>query len=199
MTRKLMDNYVQETGESQALVESNLHRAADLINSFKKVAVEQTSDSLDEIVFHDYLRDVIASVEPRLNDNQVVIELISDGDWMIKTYPGAWWQVLSNLIENSLSHGFLNQSSGVITVSAQLQSGKLVLTYRDDGCGMDAATLEKLYEPFYTTTRKHGNTGLGMHIVYNLVVQQLGGSICCHSKLGQGVEFVICIEAVLIS
>ncbi|MFT4926413.1 MAG: ligand-binding sensor domain-containing protein/signal transduction histidine kinase [Phenylobacterium sp.] len=194
VTRKLMNSYFEQTEQSQTLVESNLHRAAELVQSFKKVAVEQTADKLDEIVFHDYLAEAIKnlqSVQPRLADNQVSITLLSQGDWVIKTWPGAWWQLLSNLTENSLDHGFFDLTVGEITINAQLKHNQLSVVYRDNGKGMSKAELDKIYEPFYTTARSRGSKGLGMHIVYNLVVQKLGGSIRCQSAPGQGVEYTI--------
>ncbi|MFT4924159.1 MAG: ligand-binding sensor domain-containing protein/signal transduction histidine kinase [Phenylobacterium sp.] len=200
MSRKVMNNYIAETKQAQALVDNNLHRAAELIQSFKKVAVDQTEDSFDNIHFHDYLQDIIRSMEPRLNKHQIAITLASTGDWSVQTWPGAWWQILSNLTENTLSHGFLrprpNQPGGQITISAQLthsQNNQSVLRfhYHDNGCGMDEETLEKIYEPFFTNARNRGHAGLGMHIVYNLVVQKFAGSISGQSTVDGGVEFVI--------
>ncbi len=194
MTRKSLDDYIEATTQSQTLVENSLHRAAELIQSFKKVAVEQTADSFDEIVFHDYLGDIITSIEPRLTrltNQKITIELLSKGHWSIRTYPGAWWQLLSNLVENSLSHGFSDQSSGEITIYAERKGHCLFFTYSDNGNGMSAEALKKMYEPFFTTTRGRGDTGLGMHIVFNLVVQKLGGDINCQSEPGKGVVFVI--------
>ncbi|MFT4928654.1 MAG: ligand-binding sensor domain-containing protein/signal transduction histidine kinase [Phenylobacterium sp.] len=191
ITRKLLQAYVDNTKQGQALVDSNLHRAAELVQSFKKVAVEQTADSFDEIVFHDYLTDIINSIEPRLTDTDISIKLISQGDWWLKTWPGAWWQVISNLVENSLSHGFLNKTAGEITIEARLEQDRLHFVYRDNGNGMNALELGNMYEPFYTTARSRGGTGLGMHVVFNLVVQKLGGEINCYSEPDKGVEFEI--------
>ncbi|MFT4928062.1 MAG: ligand-binding sensor domain-containing protein/signal transduction histidine kinase [Phenylobacterium sp.] len=191
VSRKSLETYVQSSEESQALVEGNLHRAAELISSFKQVAVEQTADNIDNIVFHDYLTDIITSVERKLADRQIVIKLLSKGDWQLKTWPGAWWQILSNLVENSLVHGFYNQSSGEITIDVELCEDLLRFIYHDNGNGMTAEVLEKIYEPFYTTARNRGGTGLGLPVVFNLVVHKLGGSIKCYSEPGQGVEFMI--------
>ena len=191
VSRKLLVDYMHDTEQGQTLVETNLHRAAELIQSFKKVAVEQTADSFDEINFHGYLQDIIRSIVPRLKGSQIEIILASTGDWSLKTWPGAWWQLLSNLIENSLSHGFSNQSSGQIVINAELELDRLRVSYSDNGHGMTPQERDKMYEPFYTTNRSGGNTGLGMHIVYNLVVQKLGGNIQCQSEPGKGVLFII--------
>ena len=191
MTRKLLDSYMLESQQSQSLVENNLYRAAELVQSFKKVAVEQTADRLDEIVFHDYLAEILSSIVLGLKNPQISINLVSQGDWTIKTWPGAWWQLLSNLIDNSVSHGFLNKPDGQITISAELESSCLRLIYSDNGHGMSEEACEKMYEPFYTTARSRGGTGLGMHVVFNLVAQKLGGSITCQSKPDKGVTFTI--------
>ncbi|MFT4924446.1 MAG: signal transduction histidine kinase/ligand-binding sensor domain-containing protein [Phenylobacterium sp.] len=193
VSRKIMDRYLAETRQTQTMVESNLHRAAQLIQTFKKVAVEQTADNCGEIIFHDYLAEIIASLKPQLvsTDSQIKISLISSGDWPFYTWPGAWWQVLSNLVENSVSHGFLNRTFGEITISATLENGSLVFVYRDNGNGMNKTTKDQVFEPFYTTARNRGSTGLGMHIVFNLVVHKIKGKISCFSEPGQGVEFRI--------
>ena len=199
LSRQLLQSYVEQTAESQALVDSNLHRAAQLIQSFKKVAVEQSADGDELIHFHQYLKDIIRSVAPRANHHQVTITLITDEDWQVQTCPGAWWQLLSNLIENSLLHGFADNTTGNITdstggdisIAAVLVEDRLKLVYQDNGKGMDAQQLENIYEPFYTTTRHQGSTGLGMHIVYNLVVQKLGGTIDCQSEPDKGVMFTL--------
>ena len=193
MTRKSLVEYIENTEQSQTLVDSNLQKAAQLVQSFKKVAVGQTEDNVNEMVFHDYLTDIIRSITPGLKDKSIEINLLTQGDWVISTWPGAWWQLLSSLVENSLLHGFLDKSSGEITVSAELdiENTHLQFIYRDNGHGMTAEQLDKIYDPFYTTARCRGGTGLGMHIVYNLVVQKLGGSIKCQSEPGQGVVFMI--------
>ena len=194
MTRKLMNDYISETANSQALVDSNLHRAAELVQSFKKVAVNQSEDNLDDICFNEYLRDIIKTVLPSLEKDQISITLDCEEDLKIKTYPGAWWQIVSNLIENSRDHGFLHSTADnkQITLNAELtEQGMLRFVYCDNGCGMAQNALDKIYEPFYTTTRNHDHTGLGMHIVYNLVVHKFAGKIQCQSTLGQGVTYIV--------
>ena len=177
--------------QSQSLVESNLQRAASLITSFKKVAVEQTVDQFAEVAFNQYLDDIIRSIVPRLKEQKIRIKLLSEGDWVVNTWSGAWWQILSSLIENSSFHGFNQRDSGEINISAQIDKQYLRLVYQDNGNGMSGMQLGRMYEPFYTTSREQGRTGLGMHIVFNLVVQKLGGTIKCESQLEQGVRFVI--------
>ncbi|MCJ8274290.1 MAG: HAMP domain-containing histidine kinase, partial [Psychrosphaera sp.] len=147
--------------------------------------------AFDEIHFHDYLHDIIRSIVPRLKNTKIEIKLVSDGDWSIATYPGAWWQILSSLVENSLTHGFLGKTSGEIVISAQRIEDRLHMVYKDNGHGLTDEAQDKIYEPFYTTAREQGNTGLGMHIVFNLVVQKLEGDISCDSQPDKGVIFRI--------
>lgn len=196
VTRKLMDSYLAETQESQTLVERSLHRAASLVEDFKKVAVEHDDIKREHVVFEDLLSAIIASVKPRLEQQHIKLTLDEQGlnqNESMNTYPGAWSQIITNLFDNSLSHAFTDKSSadGCITLSAQFKTDHFLFIYTDNGQGMSEEQQEKIYEPFYTTTRHQGSTGLGMHVVYNLVTHKLDGNIQCQSASGQGIEFVI--------
>ncbi|NQZ09851.1 MAG: response regulator, partial [Algicola sp.] len=193
LTRKGIDKYISESHEQQTLVEQNLHRAANLITQFKKVAVEQSDDQSCEHNFHQYLEQVIASMQTQLAKTNIAVSLISSGDWKLSIFPGAWFQIITNLMENSLAHGFSDQQGCHIKMAAILEQDQLIFSYSDNGHGMDEKQIENIYEPFFTTIRNQGGTGLGMHIVYNLVVHKLKGSIECHSAKDQGVEFTITV------
>lgn len=192
VTRKAMDNYLTETQESDAMVERNLHKAATLIQEFKKVAVTQSDHNQAEIVFHEHLKEVIKSMQTQLGVKQIEIKLTSNDNFTITTFPGAWIQILEGLFKNAITHGFAQTNEGEITLNAALEEAHyMTLRFADNGVGMNQEQLENIYEPFYTTIRNRGGTGLGMQIVYNLVVHKLKGSIECHSELGQGTEFII--------
>ncbi|MBX9869599.1 MAG: HAMP domain-containing histidine kinase, partial [Burkholderiaceae bacterium] len=105
-------------------------------------------------------------------------------------YPGSLAQIITNLINNSILHGFENKTAGRMQICfSQDLNGALILDYRDDGCGMDANTQQHIFDPFFTTKLGQGGSGLGMNIVYNLITQRLKGSIEITSQLGQGVHF----------
>jgi hypothetical protein len=109
----------------------------------------------------------------------------------LDSYPGAIMQIMTNLIMNSLIHGFADGRPGEISISVEPVGDNVALTYRDTGMGMDREQKERIYDPFYTTTRGSGGTGLGMNIVYNLVTQTLKGSILLETSPGQGVVFIL--------
>lgn len=192
VTRQFMEHYLTETAQCQELVDGNLLRAAQLVQSFKQVAVDQSEDNPVDMLFADYLTDIVRTMRPKLLNRHIELQVDVAGEWIINTYPSAWWQLITNLIENSCAHGFFNQPKGKIDICATLDNkNHLKLIYTDDGVGMNENTLKQIYDPFYTTARNRNHIGLGMHIVYNLVVQKLGGTIDCHSVQGHGMEIYI--------
>ena len=112
-------------------------------------------------------------------------------DLELESYPGFYAQIVRNFVTNSLTHAFEPNELGEIMIEVSRQDETLHLKYRDTGKGMTEEAQSKIFEPFYTTKREQGNTGLGLHIVYGLVTQQLHGSIECQSKLGEGTSFFI--------
>ena len=110
---------------------------------------------------------------------------------MITTNPGTISQIITNLVMNSLIHGYEGNSEGNITISSSLHKDTVTLFYQDDGKGMDAETSRQVFEPFFTTRRGEGGSGLGMHVLYNLVIKSLSGKISCTTAPGEGVRMVI--------
>jgi signal transduction histidine kinase len=192
LSRKEFENYAATITETLDILLANLKRASELIGSFKMIAVDQTSEERREINLHDYIEDVILSLKHVLKKNAVEVDLDSeDNDLIINTYPGILAQVLTNLVMNSIIHGFENGKNCRIDVKINRKEDYLVLEYRDNGQGMNKEVLKRIFEPFYTTKRGQGGSGLGLFIVYNFVAKYLGGSIECKSKPGEGVLFLI--------
>lgn len=171
----------------------NLRRANELIESFKQIAVDQTYEECREFELGAYIGDIVRSLEPRLRQGHYIVKLDCPAVLMLTSYPGAVAQIMSNIILNSLIHGFEVSKEGEIQIACYAHNGAVIIDYQDNGMGMDASTLEKMFHPFFTTKRGRGGTGLGMHIVYNLVMQKLGGTIECESSPGLGVKIKICI------
>ncbi|MGL1958199.1 MAG: ATP-binding protein [Colwellia sp.] len=172
---------------------SNIYRASELISSFKQVAVEQSSELLHSFNLKSILKDSINTITPQTKSRHIHIHLNCAEDIFVTSYPGAVSQIIINFIINSITHGFKKESDGQINISVELlNSDKFILCYRDNGQGINDQYLDKIFDPFFTTNRKGGNTGLGMHIVYNLVTQQLKGEIKVNS-LNQGVEFTLIV------
>lgn len=174
--------------ECTGLVLGNLARAGELIRSFKQVAVDQTSLQVRSFRVKAYLQEVINSLKPQLKQTPHRISLEGE-EVQLCSYPGALSQVVTNLILNSLLHGYLDGRAGLIQLQVQRQGDNCCIQYCDDGLGIDPAHLNQIFEPFFTTARQKGGSGLGLHLVYNLVSQRLKGAIAVTSQPGQGVNF----------
>lgn len=177
--------------ESSELILRNLERASQLIKSFKQVAVDQSSEQRRQIFVRQYLDEILFALRPRLKRSNHVIEVDADEHLTADTYPGALYQIIVNLITNSLAHAFEEGQSGHILIRAERHEGEIGLLYVDDGIGMNEETVKRIFEPFFTTKRGRGGSGLGMHIVYNLVTRMLGGNIKVRSAPGQGMAVEI--------
>lgn len=176
--------------EASDIALRNLSRASALIDSFKNIAVDQSYEVPRRFKLAEYLNDIALSLAPRLRPQQHEVNIDCPKDITLNSYPGALSQILSNLILNSVIHGFDTRSQGQITIRCQA-GAHLEIHYYDNGIGMSAETLDKIYLPFFTTKRGQGSTGLGMHIVHNLITQKMGGSIVCQSSPEHGVYFLI--------
>ncbi len=163
--------------ESLAILDKNLQRAAHLIKSFKQVSEDQTGEHIRRFNLLDYINEILETLSPKFKQNKHRVEVdCSDNLWM-ETFAGSISQVLTNLIMNSLLHGFEHTEEGIIRIQAAEERGNIVIRYSDTGCGLSAEAKAKIFEPFYTTKRGQGGTGLGMHLVYNIISQRLNGEI----------------------
>jgi ligand-binding sensor domain-containing protein/signal transduction histidine kinase len=197
LTRAELDNYSRLALDGAQLILRNLQRADKLVKSFKQVAVDQTSDEQRRIDLAQYLEEIVTSLQPTLRRAKHRIETEVSGVVILDTLPGAIYQSIANLVQNSVIHGFAERSDGLIRIDARREGGDCVIDYRDDGCGMAEEVRRRVFEPFYTTRRGQGGSGLGMHIVYNLITQALRGSIVCESQPGAGARFLIRFPAIL--
>jgi signal transduction histidine kinase len=178
--------------QGEALAMFNLRRAAALIQSFKRTAIDQSSDQQRVFVLRELIDDVLRGLQNQFKRLPLTLTVNCPNDLKIDGAPGLLEQLLTNLLINSVKHGFAgDQASGHIAISAQASDGHLVLEYGDNGVGMKPEVLARLFEPFFTTRRDAGGSGLGMAICYRIVTVNLGGTIDCQSKPGQGVKFLI--------
>lgn len=191
MKRSDLDTYLAAATESSELILRNLRRADHLVKSFKQVAVDQSTEERRRIDLAVYLDEILTSLQPRLRKSRHRVEIDCAEGVQIETYPGAIYQVITNLVMNSLAHGFEHKDAGLIGISVQLRDGDVDIDYRDDGSGMSEEVRQRIFEPFFTTKRGQGGSGLGMHILFNLVTRLLGGSVRCESAPDQGVHFII--------
>ena len=180
--------------ETSQIIQKNLIRSGDLIRSFKNVSVTNMSDTVCEFSIREHLEDIAFTMTPLLKKRDLTIKVICEEDQKINSNPGILSQIFSNLINNSLKHGYGIDQNGIMTMTVLATSGhEILLTYEDDGIGMDAATLQKIFDPFFTTRPNQGGSGLGMFIVFNMVTHKLNGRINVESKPGQGIKVDICI------
>jgi signal transduction histidine kinase len=191
LTRSELDRFLGVAGESTSILLKNLQRAADLINSFKQVAVDQASGERRRFGFKGYIDEVLLSLAPKLNRTPHSVKVDCPDKLTVDSYPGAIAQILTNLVSNSLVHAFAAGRAGRITIGVRDEGEFVVLRYADDGAGIPRDNLGRIYDPFFTTRRGAGGSGLGLHIVYNLVTQMLGGTITVTSKVGEGTVFEV--------
>ena len=191
LKRAALETYLAVCDESSRMILSNLSRASDLIRSFKQVAVDRSTEEKRSFLLRAYIDEILLSLRPHLKKTAHVVEVSCDPTLAMDSYPGALSQILTNLVMNSLMHAFEPGSAGHITITAGMEGDLLRLVYADNGKGIPPENLDKIFEPFYTTLRGRGGTGLGLHILYNLVTQKLRGTVRCESTPGQGATFIL--------
>lgn len=199
LKRSTLNNYLELAQESTSLMLNNLHRAGELVQSFKQVAVDQSSLEQRRFRVKPYLEEIITSLSPQLKKESHIVTMTGDDSLTIYSYPGALAQVITNLVTNSLLHGYTQHQSGHLRFNVMQDNRQIVIQYRDDGCGIPPENLEKIFEPFFTTAREKGGTGLGLHITYNLVTQKLQGRIAVQSEVAKGTQFTIELPTSVIS
>ena len=189
LTQQQLQKFIEEGRESLSLLDNNLHRASDLISSFKQVAVDQASDAIRDINVKRYIEELIQSLQPHLKKTKHKIELNCADDLFIRCPAGALSQIFTNLILNSLRHAFDGIEQGTMIIDIELRGSELHVVYKDDGNGLSEDALTKLFNPFFTTKLNDGGSGLGTHIVRNLVTQTLQGDIDATSQPGEGLTY----------
>lgn len=191
LKRSHLESYLETAQESTGLILSNLGRGAALIRGFKHVTVDSASQELRIFDLHACLTDVLTSLGPKLKRTSHTLNLDCPEGLKILNQPGVFAQIIANLVINSLTHGFPGERAGTIGIQVIPGTDALEMRYHDDGEGLPVEDLERIFEPFYTTRRGEGGSGLGLHIVQSLVTDTLGGSIEAQGALGDGLSFLI--------
>jgi len=192
LLRSQFDRFVARIAEGSQLLQTNLNRAAELVYSFKQVAVDQTSGDRRTFALDAWLAELLTSLGPVLRRSGHEVTLECPEGLTMDTYPGALAQVFTNLVMNAVSHAYDEDQAGYMKLQVEKsRPGWLRFTFSDDGRGIPADNHEKIFEPFFTTGRASGSTGLGLHIVYNLVANSLQGNIHLESEVGRGTTFII--------
>jgi signal transduction histidine kinase/purine-cytosine permease-like protein len=190
--RKDMERYLRDAAQSSRLLFSNANRAAQLVQSFKQLAVDQVTEARRRFDLKEYVEETVLSLQPKLAEAGIEVSIECRRGINVESYPGPFSQVITNLVMNTIQHGFEAGAKGSVRIAARMEDDdQLSIVFADDGKGIPAALHEKIFEPFFTTQRGRGGSGLGLYIVYNLVTRQLNGSISIESAPGRGTTFAI--------
>ena len=194
LRRSQLEDFVRTSQDAAQQLVGNLQRAGELIQSFKQVAVDRSHAEQRIFNLSEATDQIIASLRPALKKASITLSVEVPESLVIDGYPGAYGQILTNLFLNAANHAFPDRRSGAIAISAKPRgSDDVEIIFSDNGVGMTPDVQRQAFDPFFTTRRNEGGTGLGLHIVYNLVTQQLGGRMMLDSRLGQGTTFRIII------
>jgi len=191
ITKSAMSRYFKSMEQAADLNMSSLNRVIELLNNFKQVAADQVVGEVREINLAEYINEIMQTLSAELKRFRVKYTFHGHDDIEINTVPGAIAQVITNLVTNSLKHGFSDCDAGNIAIELTRNGDAIEIVYTDDGEGMTTEVLLNIFEPFFTTKRSSGGTGLGMNIVYNIIKQKLQGEIDVKSEPQQGAKFII--------
>jgi len=189
MTRQNLNDYLDYSIECNNISVLNIKRVASLIKTFKQVAVDQSNNEFCEFNLVGYLDEALASLQYLFENNEHRINIHVNDTIVLNSYPGVYLQVIHTLIANSLIHGFEKMKRGEIDLTFFTKNDSLIFIYKDNGQGASDKVIEKIFDPFYTTKRGSGSSGLGTHILYNMVTQLLKGKVSCRSNSPHGLIF----------
>jgi signal transduction histidine kinase len=197
LKRSRLTEFIKGNREAATQLVSNLQRAGELIQSFKQVAVDRSHIERRVFDLKELTEQVIASLRPGLNKSRVKLAFTCEPGITMDSYPGPYGQVVTNVVLNAVAHAYEPGQSGSIEIRAAAEDAKQVaIVFSDTGRGMAAEVRRRVFEPFFTTRRRQGGTGLGLHIVHNIVTGRLGGRISVASEPGQGTTFRVVIPRV---
>jgi signal transduction histidine kinase len=191
LRRSRLDEFLEGGRDAANQLVSNLHRAGELVQSFKQVAVDRSHADRRPFDLRESTDQIVASLRPVLKKSQITLTVDVPPGISMDSYPGSYGQVLTNLFLNSVVHAFPDGRPGNVTVEARQVRDDVDIFVSYDGVGMSEETQRRAFDPFFTTRRGEGGTGLGLHIIFNLVTQQLGGRLAFESRLGWGTRFRI--------
>lgn len=193
LTSAQFEEKIQQLVDGSAMLETNLARAAKLIRDFKQTAVDQVSESRSQFIIAHTLEALIASLHPETRKVPVTPMIQGDPSLQMNSLPGVVTQIISNLVLNSVNHAFSDNDEPAILITFYLSGANIVFEYTDNGCGVAPDLHHKIFEPFYTTMRGKGGSGLGLNLVFNLIKQKLKGDLAFDSELGKGIKLVITV------
>lgn len=195
--RSVLARLVSESAQGSDIIEKSLHRAAQLIQSFKQVSLDQATDHRRSFELQQLLEEVVLTLEPTCKRKRHQLICQFEANIMLDGYPGALAQIITNFVNNAILHAFPESVHGEMRLTTRrLPADKVEISFSDNGVGISPQHQNRVFDPFFTTRLGQGGSGLGLHIVYNLVTTGLGGVISMQSVAGQGTEFKIVIPLV---
>ncbi|MGZ3282613.1 MAG: sensor histidine kinase [Xanthobacteraceae bacterium] len=196
LRRSRLEEFLEGGRDAATQLVANLQRAGELVQSFKQVAVDRSHAERRPFDLRESTDQIVASLRPVLKKSQIALTVDVPPGIVMDSYPGSYGQVLTNLFLNSVVHAFPEGRAGSIIVEARQVRDDVDIFVSDDGVGMTEEIQRRALDPFFTTRRNEGGTGLGLHIIFNLVTQQLGGRLTFESRLGWGTRFRITLPRV---
>jgi signal transduction histidine kinase len=196
LRRSRLEEFLEGGRDAATQLVANLQRAGELVQSFKQVAVDRSHAERRPFDLRESTDQIVASLRPVLKKSQIALTVDVPPGITMDSYPGSYGQVLTNLFLNSVVHAFPEGRAGSVIVEARQVREDVDIFVSDDGVGMSDEIQRRALDPFFTTRRNEGGTGLGLHIIFNLVTQQLGGRLTFESRLGWGTRFRITIPRV---
>lgn len=184
-----LEEYINQNNELSQSIMNNLKRASDLVTNLKNIARDQSTEEKRIFNLGDYIEDILVTLRIKLKRTRHQIFIDCPGDISINSIPGAFGQILTNLVLNSLIHGFENIEEGRIDISVSKEDSNIVIIYKDNGKGVEEEIKKKIFDPFFTTKVGQGGSGLGLQVVHNIVTETLHGCLEFESSLNNGVEF----------
>lgn len=195
LKRSVLERFITDSNEATEMIERNLERSAELVRSFKEIAVDQTSIRRRKFDLAQTVEELLNTLRPTLRrtPHQLSVDILPG--IQLDSYPGPLDQIIANLINNSLTHAFSGDKTGEITISGRQEAETIILEYRDNGIGMSDAVASRAFDPFFTTRLGTGGSGLGLYIIRNLVHDVLNGSLTLKTAPHQGVHYIFHLPA----
>ena len=195
--RSSLEDFLAACRNGSAQLVANLNRVAELVQAFKQVAVDRNCSDQRTFNLGDLTHQVLLSLRPSLRKRNVTLNVECQPNLLVTSYPGPYGQVLTNLVVDSVAHAFADGEGGTIDIKARAcGDDRVEIVFADNGCGMGVEVKSQAFNPFFTTRRDQGGTGLGLHVVYNIVTNRLGGRLDVDSSPGQGTKFRIVLPCV---
>jgi len=197
LRRSRLTEFLETSRDASGQLVANLNRAAELIQSFKQVAADRNYSDQRTFDLGDLTEQVVMSLRPGLRKHHLALNVDCQPNLSMNSYPGPYGQVLTNLFLNAVAHAFPDGRPGAVDIQVR-ESGKdnVEIIFSDNGCGMSLDVRRRAFDPFFTTRRDQGGTGLGLHIVYSIVTNRLGGRLELDSEPGKGTRIQIILPRV---